>query len=67
MHTMNRALRTHREPGSRCSRRPVRRCSAPGLAALEEDLATGRWRRHHSEPLGLDAVDVGYRLLVTDV
>lgn len=39
---------------------------APGLAALTDDLATGRWRERYADLLTLDTVDVGYRLLVTD-
>ncbi|WP_328551574.1 MULTISPECIES: methyltransferase domain-containing protein [unclassified Streptomyces] len=39
---------------------------APGLAALTDDLATGRWHRRHADLLALDTIDVGYRLLVTD-
>ncbi|WP_255952364.1 class I SAM-dependent methyltransferase [Streptomyces odontomachi] len=39
---------------------------APGLARLNDDLATGRWHRRHADLLGLDSVDVGYRLLVAD-
>ncbi|MER6954082.1 methyltransferase domain-containing protein [Streptomyces sp. NPDC000618] len=40
---------------------------ASGLAALEDDLATGRWHERHADLLALDAIDVGYRLLVADV
>ncbi|GAA3997407.1 class I SAM-dependent methyltransferase [Streptomyces plumbiresistens] len=40
---------------------------APGLAALADDLATGRWHERHAELLALDAIDVGYRLLVADI
>ncbi|KOU73244.1 MerR family transcriptional regulator [Streptomyces sp. MMG1533] len=40
---------------------------APGLAALTDDLATGRWHHHHADLLALDSIDVGYRLLVTDL
>ncbi|MFC5216591.1 class I SAM-dependent methyltransferase [Streptomyces coerulescens] len=39
---------------------------APGLAALAEDLATGRWHHRHADLLALGSLDVGYRLLVTD-
>lgn len=39
---------------------------APGLARLAEDLATGRWHTRHAGLLTLDALDVGYRLLVAD-
>ncbi|MFI5685734.1 class I SAM-dependent methyltransferase [Streptomyces sp. NPDC051636] len=37
---------------------------APGLRRLADDLASGRWYRRHAELLGLDSIDVGYRLLV---
>ncbi|MEV1065543.1 methyltransferase domain-containing protein [Streptomyces sp. NPDC050263] len=40
---------------------------APGLAALADDLATGRWHERHADLLTLDAIDVGYRLLAADV
>ncbi|MGI5452222.1 class I SAM-dependent methyltransferase [Streptomyces sp. CA-249302] len=39
---------------------------APGLAALRDDLATGRWHDRHADLLALDRFDVGYRLLVAD-
>ncbi|MEE4418403.1 class I SAM-dependent methyltransferase [Streptomyces bugieae] len=39
---------------------------APGLAALADDLATGRWQERHADLLARDALDVGYRLLVAD-
>ncbi|MFF4255611.1 class I SAM-dependent methyltransferase [Streptomyces sp. NPDC001663] len=39
---------------------------APGLAALTEDLATGRWHTRHADLLTRDTIDVGYRLLVAD-
>jgi SAM-dependent methyltransferase len=39
---------------------------APGLARLADDLATGRWHDRHADLLALDAIDVGYRLLVAD-
>jgi len=39
---------------------------APGLAALTEDLATGRWHTRHADLLPRDTIDVGYRLLVAD-
>ncbi|MFF8906622.1 methyltransferase domain-containing protein [Streptomyces olivaceoviridis] len=39
---------------------------APGLARLADDLATGRWHTRHAELLGLEAMDVGYRLIVAD-
>ena len=40
---------------------------APGLAALAADLESGHWHDRHADLLGLDAIDVGYRLLVADV
>ncbi|MFD8224646.1 hypothetical protein ACFV16_10815 [Streptomyces massasporeus] len=40
---------------------------APGLAALADDLETRRWHDRHADLLALDTIDVGYRLLVTDV
>ncbi|MFD8382147.1 methyltransferase domain-containing protein [Streptomyces sp. NPDC059679] len=40
---------------------------APGLARLADDLTTGRWHTRHAELLALDTIDVGYRLLVTDL
>ncbi|WP_435225894.1 class I SAM-dependent methyltransferase [Streptomyces sp. Tue6028] len=40
---------------------------APGLARLDEDLATGRWHGRHADLLTLDSIDVGYRLLVADL
>lgn len=40
---------------------------APGLERLAGDLASGLWRARHAELLGLDAIDVGYRLLVSNV
>lgn len=39
---------------------------APGLASLNDDLATGRWRHRHADLLARDTIDVGYRLLVSD-
>ncbi|MEU6549724.1 methyltransferase domain-containing protein [Streptomyces sp. NPDC046915] len=39
----------------------------PGLSRLAGDLASGRWRRRHAELLGLEEIDVGYRLLVSSV
>ncbi|GGY73056.1 methyltransferase type 11 [Streptomyces olivaceoviridis] len=39
---------------------------APGLTRLADDLATGRWHTRHAELLGLEAMDVGYRLIVAD-
>ncbi|MET9730498.1 methyltransferase domain-containing protein [Streptomyces sp. NPDC006458] len=40
---------------------------APGLARLADDLASGRWQARHAELLTLDTMDVGYRLLVSDI
>ncbi|MGW5457346.1 class I SAM-dependent methyltransferase [Streptomyces sp. NPDC003996] len=40
---------------------------APGLTRLADDLATGRWHSRHAELLTHETVDVGYRLLVTDL
>jgi SAM-dependent methyltransferase len=40
---------------------------APGLTQLADDLKTGRWHVRHAELLTLDTIDVGYRLLVTDL
>ncbi|NNN32062.1 class I SAM-dependent methyltransferase [Streptomyces sp. S3(2020)] len=39
---------------------------APGLARLADDLTTGHWHTHHTDLLNREAIDVGYRLLVTD-
>ncbi|MFC8513374.1 methyltransferase domain-containing protein [Streptomyces sp. NPDC057257] len=39
---------------------------APGLAALRDDLATGRWHERHAGLFTLDSMDVGYRLLIAD-
>ncbi|MEU8133453.1 class I SAM-dependent methyltransferase [Streptodolium elevatio] len=40
---------------------------APGLAALEDDLNTGRWQDRYADLLALDSIDVGYRLLVAEL
>ncbi|MFC8344248.1 class I SAM-dependent methyltransferase [Streptomyces sp. NPDC057280] len=40
---------------------------APGLNRLADDLRTGRWQRRYAELLTLGTIDVGYRLLVTDL
>ena len=40
---------------------------APGLAALTEDLTTGRWHDRYADLLAFDSIDVGYRLLVADI
>jgi hypothetical protein len=38
-----------------------------GLDALAEDLDTGLWEERHEELLELDELDLGYRLLVTEL
>lgn len=40
---------------------------APGLTRLASDLATGRWDARYPELPTLESIDVGYRLLVTDI
>jgi SAM-dependent methyltransferase len=40
---------------------------ARGVAALEADLASGVWQRRHADLAELDALDLGYRLVVADV
>ena len=35
-----------------------------GIAALESDLASGAWHQRHAALADLDAVDIGYRLIV---
>ncbi|WEB44409.1 hypothetical protein MOV08_37340 [Streptomyces yunnanensis] len=40
---------------------------APGLTRLADDLTTGRWDTRYAELLTLDTLDVGYRLLVSDL
>lgn len=37
-----------------------------GLEVLRSDLATGAWQKRHRDLLERDALDVGYRLLVSD-
>jgi SAM-dependent methyltransferase len=39
----------------------------PGLARLDEDLASGRWHHRHADLLDREALDAGYRLLVADL
>ena len=39
----------------------------PGLERLASDLRTGRWHAAHADLLELDALDVGYCLLVADL
>jgi len=38
---------------------------APGLDRLEADLRSGAWRRRNRHLLELDALDFGYRLVVS--
>jgi hypothetical protein len=38
-----------------------------GLEQLAEDLQTGRWRQRNRELLSLEQLDLGYRLLVTEL
>ncbi|MDQ0749926.1 hypothetical protein QF034_004157 [Streptomyces africanus] len=40
---------------------------APGPARLADDLTSGRRHTRHTGLLALDAVDMGYRLLVADL
>ena len=40
---------------------------APGLTRLADDLRTGHWHTRYAELLTLGTIDVGYRLLVTDL
>ena len=39
---------------------------ARGVAALEADLAGGAWHRRHDDLAEIEAIDLGYRLLVAD-
>ena len=41
-----------------------RRCLEEGLARLAADLESGTWERRHADLLGLDELDLGYRLLI---
>ena len=41
-----------------------RRCLEKGLARLAADLESGAWERRHADLLGLEELDLGYRLLV---
>jgi hypothetical protein len=36
----------------------------PGISQLRRDLESGEWAREHSDLLGLDSVDYGYRVVV---
>ena len=38
--------------------------TALGIARLEADLASGTWHERHADLIDLDAIDMGYRLLV---
>ena len=38
--------------------------SSVSLASLADDLDTGAWERRHGQVLGLDEIDLGYRLIV---
>jgi len=38
---------------------------ADAMVRLAEDLSTGRWHKRHSELLGVNAIDAGYRLVVS--
>ena len=37
---------------------------ADGLARLRDDLGSGDWRRRHRDLLGLNELDLGYRLVI---
>ena len=39
---------------------------ARGVAGLEADLVSGAWQRRHADLAELDAIDLGYRLVVAD-
>ena len=39
---------------------------ARGVAALEADLSRGAWHRRHADLAELEAIDLGYRLVVAD-
>ena len=40
--------------------------AADGIARLDKDLRSGAWRARHRHLLGLDELDLGYRLLVAE-
>jgi SAM-dependent methyltransferase len=40
---------------------------ARGVAALEADLSSGTWQQRHADLAELEAIDLGYRLVVADV
>ena len=39
---------------------------ARGVAALEADLVSGEWQRRHADLAEVEAIDLGYRLVVAD-
>ena len=41
-----------------------RRCLEEGVARLAADLESGTWERRHADLLGLEELDLGYRLLI---
>lgn len=41
--------------------------AAPGVARLQADLASGQWTQRNSHLLPLDTLDVGYRIVQSDV
>ncbi len=41
-----------------------RTCMEEGVARLAADLESGAWERRHADLLGLDELDLGYRLLI---
>jgi hypothetical protein len=38
-----------------------------GLSRLGADLATGAWTKHHTDLLDKPQLDLGYRLVVSDL
>ena len=53
------------DPVARRSMSPFAAIDAePGLERLADDLASGAWQARNADILGLDVLDVGYRLLV---
>lgn len=38
----------------------------PGLDRLAADLASGRWHQNHQDLLRREAIDAGYRLLISE-
>lgn len=40
---------------------------SPGLARLEQDLASGRWQELYGDQLALDHLDIGYRLVIANL